>query len=160
MYAIHLPRSSLFCKQPSVGTKRGAERCDGNGPGHYEAGSARGMACVYAIPPKMGVGALCPCLSIAPFFLTRSFLGMQAGALQLSWNTYGKARPLRSRPAQQRPARQDTQGHPRAVSSGRQPSRYAGQSPWQPRVLSFRPSPEKNRPGRPCGAWLPRKKTL
>lgn len=34
------------------------------------------------------------------------------------------------------PAR--TQGHPRAVSSGRQPSRHAGQSPWHPRVLSFR----------------------
>lgn len=34
------------------------------------------------------------------------------------------------------PAR--TQGHPRTVSSGRQPSRYAGQSPWHPRVLSFR----------------------
>lgn len=31
-----------------------------------------------------------------------------------------------------------TQGHPRTVSSGRQPSRYAGQSPWHPRVLSFR----------------------
>lgn len=34
------------------------------------------------------------------------------------------------------PAR--TQGHPRAVSSGRQPSRHAGQRPWHPRVLSFR----------------------
>lgn len=159
MYAIHLPRSSLFCKQPSVGTKRGAERCDGNGPGHYEAGSARGMACVYAIPPKMGVGALCPCLSIAPFFLTRSLLGMQTGKLRLSRNACGKAWPLRSRPAQQRPARQDTQGHPRAVSSGRQPSRHAGQRPWHP---GSSPSaiPEKNRPGCPCGAWLPRKKTL
>ena len=30
------------------------------------------------------------------------------------------------------------EGHPRAVSSGRQPSRHAGQSPWHPRVLSFR----------------------
>ena len=30
------------------------------------------------------------------------------------------------------------QGHPRTVSFGRQPSRYAGQSPWHPRVLSFR----------------------
>lgn len=115
MYAIHLPRSSLFCKQPSVGTKRGAERCDGNGPGHYEAGSARGMACVYAIPPKMGVGALCPCLSIAPFFLTRSLLGMQTGKLRLSRNACGKAWPLRSRPAQQRPARQDTGASPGRV---------------------------------------------
>lgn len=52
MYAIHLPRSSLFCEQPSVGTKRGAERCDGKGPGHYEAGFGKGMACVYAIPLK------------------------------------------------------------------------------------------------------------
>lgn len=52
MYAIHLPRSSLFCEQLSVSTERGAERCDGKGPGHYEAGSARGMACVYAIPLK------------------------------------------------------------------------------------------------------------
>lgn len=30
------------------------------------------------------------------------------------------------------------EGHPRAVSFGRQPSRHAGQSPWHPRVLSFR----------------------
>lgn len=49
-----------------------------------------GMACVYAIPPKMGVGALCPCLSIAPFFLTRSLLGMQTGKLQLSRTPAGK----------------------------------------------------------------------
>ena len=77
-----------------------------------------------------------------------SFPGMPAGKLgrsEAGW--YTNALPAR------------IQGHPRAVSSGRQPSRHAGQSPWHP---GSSPSaiPEKNRPGRPCGAWLPRKKTL
>ena len=56
-----------------------------------------------------------------------SFPGTPAGKLgrsEAGW--YTNALPVR------------TQGHPRAVSSGRQPSRHAGQSPWHPRVLSFR----------------------
>lgn len=44
--------------------------------------------------------------------------------------------------------------------SGRHSNALPARIEGHPRVLSFRPSPEKNRPGRPCGAWLPRKKTL
>ena len=56
-----------------------------------------------------------------------SFPGMPAGKHGRSESgRHSNALPVR------------TQGHPRAVSSGRQPSRHAGQSPWHPRVLSFR----------------------
>lgn len=114
MYAIHLPRSSLFCEQPSVGTKRGAERCDGNGPGHYEAGFGKGMVCVCTNTLKWEWRAM-SMPSVAPFFLMHSLLGMQTGELQLSRNACGKARPLRIRLAYQRPDRQDTEASPGRV---------------------------------------------
>lgn len=70
-------------------------------------------------------------------FLKHSLLGMQAGELRLSPTPAGKqGRSEAGWYTNALPAR--IQGHPRAVSSGRQPSRHAGQSPWQPRVLSFR----------------------
>lgn len=53
--------------------------------------------------------------SIAPFFLTHSLLGMQAGELRLSRNACGKAGALRSRLVYQRPARQDTGASPGRV---------------------------------------------
>lgn len=45
-----------------------------------------------------------------------------------------------------------------AAPSGWQTSRHAGQSPRHSPVRSFRPSPEKNRPGRPVGLGYRKKK--
>lgn len=127
-------KSFLYTGRPSIRREwpdiRGMQ-----GTVSYESGSGKQEDMLAPVTVRMGMSS---CPPLAPVVSRRFLLGMQTGKLQLSRNACGKAWPLRSRPAQQRPARQDTQGHPRAVSSGRQPSRYAGQSPWHPRVLSFR----------------------
>lgn len=92
-------------------------------------------------------------------FLKRSFLGMQVNELQLSRNAWAK--PGRSEAGQHTSAQSvRARGISKATPSGWQTSRHAGQSLRHPRVRSFRPSLQKNRLGRLCGAWLPRKKTL
>lgn len=157
MYAIHLPRSSLFCAQAA---RRSGESglisvaCKGRSATN-PAPASRRHTCTSdrqdgeVVMSAARSGCLQSVFSLVCRQASSSFPGMPAGKQGRSESgRHSNALPVR------------TQGHPRAVSFGRQPSRYAGQSPWQPRVLSFRPSPEKNRPGRPCGAWLPRKKTL
>ncbi len=127
-------KSFLCTGRPSVRREGPAIR-DMQGTVSYESGSGKQEDMLAPVTVRMGMSS---CPPLAPVVSRRFLLGMQTGKLQLSRNACGKAWPLRSRPAQQRPARQDTQGHPRAVSFGRQPSRHAGQSPWHPRVLSFR----------------------
>lgn len=157
MYAIHLPRSSLFCAQAA---RRSGESglisvaCRGRSATNPAPASRRHTCTSDRQDGEVVMSAArSDCFqSVFPLVCRQAsscFPGMPAGKQgrsEAGW--YTNALPAR------------IQGHPRAVSFGRQPSRHAGQSPWHPRVLSFRPSPEKNRPGRPCGAWLPRKKTL
>lgn len=126
-------KSFLCTGRPSV-RREGPDIRGMQGSVSYESGSGKQDDMLAPVTARMGRHVR-RSLRLSP---ERFLLGMQAGELRLSRNACGKARPLRIRPAQQRPARQDTQGHPRAVSSGRQPSRHAGQSPWHPRVLSFR----------------------
>lgn len=158
-YVCHSPaavKSFLRAAVRRHGERSGTVRRERAGPLRSWLRKGNGMCLRYT--PKMEVGALCPCRR-SLHFLTHSLLGMQTGELQLSQTPAGKqGRSESGRHTNALTVR--TQGHPWAVSSGWQPSRHAGQSPRHPRVLSFRPSPEKNRPGRPCGAWLPRKKTL
>ena len=158
MYAIHLPRSSLFCAQAA---RRSGERglisvaCKGRSATNPAPASRR--TCLHQWPPGWE-GSAMPTARASCFQSVFSLICRQASSSFPGTPAGKQGRSESGRHSNALPAR--IQGHPRTVSSGRQPSRYAGQSPWQPRVLSFRPSPEKNRPGRPCGAWLPRKKTL
>lgn len=104
------------------------------GPGSYESGSGKQEDMLAPVTVRMGMSS---CPPLAPVVSRRFLLGMQTGKLRLSRNACGKAcRSEAGRHSNALPVR--TQGHPRAVSSGRQPSRHAGQSPWHPRVLSFR----------------------
>lgn len=83
-------------------------------------------------------GKEAPCPLLAPV-VSKAFPPWYAGRRAPAFSRNAWAKPGRSeagRHSNALPAR--TQGHPRAVSSGRQPSRHAGQSPWHPRVLSFR----------------------
>ena len=156
MYAIHLPRSSLFCAQAA---RRSGESglisvaCRGRSATNPAPASRRHTCTSDRQDGEVVMSAArSDCFqSVFPLVCRQAsscFPGMPAGKQgrsEAGW--YTNALPAR------------IQGHPRAVSSGRQPSRHAGQSPWHP---GSSPSaiPEKNRPGRPCGAWLPRKKTL
>ena len=159
-YVCHSPAAVKFFLRAAVrrhGERSGTVRRERAGPLRGWLRQGDGMCLRHT--PKMGVGALCPCLSIAPFFLKHSPLVCRQASSSLPGTPAGKQG--RSESGWHTNALTvRTQGHPWAVSSGWQPSRHAGQSSRHPRVLSFRPSPEKNRPGRPCGAWLPRKKTL
>lgn len=106
------------------------------GPVSYEAGSGKQEDMLAPVTARMGRKRHAHCSR--QLFPKRFLLGMQAGELQLSPVTpAGKqGRSESGRHSNALPAR--IQGHPRAVSFGRQPSRHAGQSPWHPRVLSFR----------------------
>lgn len=157
MYAIHLLRSSLFCAQA---VRRSGESglisvaCRGRSA--MNPAPASRMTYLHQRPPGWRGRHVRRSLRLLP---ERFLLGMQAGELRLSRNACRKARPLRIRLAQQRPARQDTGASPNrvfrpATFTLRRTKPVASPGPLLP------PSPEKNRPGRPCGAWLPRKKTL
>lgn len=157
MYAIHLPRSSLFCAQAarrsgesdliSVACKGRSAMNPAPASGGHARTSDRQDGEVVMSAARSGCFQ-----SVFPLVCRQassSFPGTPAGKQGRSESgRHSNALPVRIQGASLgrllRPA----------------PSRHAGQSPWHPRGLSFRPSPEKNRPGRPCGAWLPRKKTL
>lgn len=178
MYAIHLPWSSLFCEQAvrRLGEK-GLISGDMQGPGSYEAGSGKRERLLAPVTARMGrkrhvrrsrqlflkrsflgMQVNGACLASAAR-RGRSFLGMQVNELQLSRNAWAK--PGRSEAGQHTSAQSvRARGISKATPSGWQTSRHAGQSLRHPRVRSFRPSLQKNRLGRLCGAWLPRKKTL
>lgn len=126
-------KSFLCTGRPSV-RREGPDIRGMQGPGSYESGSGKQEDMPAPVTVRMEMSS---CPPLAPVVSRRFLLGMQTGKLRLSRNACGKAWPLRSgRHSNALPVR--TQGHPRAVSSGRQPSRHAGQSPWHPRVLSFR----------------------
>lgn len=157
MYAIHLPRSSLFCAQAA---RRSGESglisvaCKGRSATN-PAPASRRHTCTSdrqdgeVVMSAARSGCFQSVFSLVCRQASSSFPGMPAGKHGRSESgRHSNALPVR------------TQGHPRAVSSGRQPSRHAGQSPWHPRVLSFRHPLKKIGRAAPVGAWLPRKKTL
>ena len=149
-------KSFLCTGRPSV-RREGPDIRGMQGPVSYEAGSGSRRTCLHQWPPGWE-GSAMPTARASCFQSVSSLVCRQASSGFPGTPAGKQGRSESGRHSNALPVR--IEGHPRAVSSGRQPSRHAGQSPWHPRVLSFRPSPEKNRPGRPCGAWLPRKKTL
>lgn len=126
-------KSFLCTGRPSV-RREGPDIRGMQGPGSYESGSGKQEDMPAPVTVRMEMSS---CPPLAPVVSRRFLLGMQTGKLRLSRMPAGKhGRSEAGRHSNALPVR--TQGHPRAVSSGRQPSRHAGQSPWHPRVLSFR----------------------
>lgn len=157
MYAIHLPWSSLFCEQAVYRQGEGSlvlwrKRTSSHEDG---AGKREGMS-LHLWTSGWRERASCPLLFVPVSWivssLTRSRQSSLLGACRkaLLSGAGRQANALTGR----------TREHPQGMPSGWQISRHAGQSPRHSRVRSFRPSLQKNRPGRLCGAWLPRKKTL
>lgn len=158
MYAIHLSRSSLFCAQAA---RRSGERglisvaCKGRAATN-PAPAAGGHACTSGHQD----GKEAPCPLLAPV-VSKAFPPWYAGRRAPAFSRNAWAKPGRSEAGLRTSAQSvRTRGISKATPSGWQTSRHAGQSLRHPRGPLLPPSPEKNRPGRPCGAWLPRKKTL
>lgn len=130
-------------------------------PWHARAGQLRSrlrQAEGMLAPVTAGMGRKRHVRRSRQLFPKRFLLGMQVNELQLSRNICGKAgrseaglrtsaQSVRTRgiPGPCLPA-----GNPHAT-----PDKARGIPGSSPSAI-----PEKNRPGRPCGAWLPRKKTL
>ena len=158
MYAIHLPWSSLFCEQAFdrqgegslvLWQKRTSSHEDG-------AGKREGMS-LQLWPSGWRERASCPLLFVpVPWIvssLTRPRQSLLLGCLR-------KGATLRSKAAGKRSDRQDS-----GASTGLCPpvgkfhatlGKAHGIPGSAPSVLPL----QKNRPGRLCRAWLPRKKTL
>lgn len=158
MYAIHLPRSSLFCEQAA---RRSGERglisvaCKGRAATKPAPASRR--TCLHQWPPGWE-GSAMPTARSGWFQSVFSLVCRQASSGFPGMPAGKHGRSEAGRHSNALPVR--TQGHPRAVSSGRQPSRYAGQSLRHLRGRSFRHPLKKIGRAAPVGAWLPQKKTL
>lgn len=156
MYAIHLPRSSFFCE--------GARRQGGRGLGIRGTKGSAGHEAGFSKQEGMGLhqqalrwgsgGAL---YSPLCFFLKPSLLDREASQA-LSPGTPAENRAAPKQVGVQTPQPSGHRRHPWGRALRLQPSRHAGQSPRHSPVRSFRPSPEKNRPGRPVGLGYRKKK--
>ena len=157
MYAIHLPRSSLFCTQAA---RRSGERglisvaCRGRSATNPAPASRRHTCTSDRQDGEVVMSAArSDCFqSVFPLVCRQAsscFPGMPAGKQGRSEaGRHSNALPARTHrgiPGPCLPA-----GNPHAT-----PDKARGIPGSSPSAI-----PEKNRPGRPCGAWLPRKKTL
>lgn len=123
----------------------------------YESGSGKQEDMLAPVATRMGRKRHAHCSR--QLFPKRFLLGMQAGELQLSPVTLGQSR---ADPKQACVPAPRASGHG-ASPRPRPPAGNLHATPDKARgIPGSSPSaiPEKNRPGRPCGAWLPRKKTL
>ena len=157
MYAIHLPWSSLFCEQAVYRQGEGSlvlwrKRTSSHEDG---AGKREGMS-LHLWPSGWRERAFCPLLFVPVSWIVSS---LTRPPVPPPWGLR-KGATLQSRAAGKRSDRQDS-----GASTGAYPSagkfhvtldKAHGIPGAAPSVLPL----QKNRPGRLCGAWLPRKKTL
>lgn len=146
----------FFVHRPPVGTERGAERCDGKGPGHYESSSGKQEDIPAPVTARMGRSS---CPPLAPV-VSRAFSPWYAGRRAPAFPE--RLRESKAAPNQAGIATPCPSGH-RGIPGPCLPAGNPHATPDKARgIPGASPSaiPEKNRPGRPCGAWLPRKKTL
>ena len=157
MYAIHLPRSSLFCAQAA---RRSGESglisvaCKGRSATN-PAPASRRHTCTSdrqdgeVVMSAARSGCFQSVFSLVCKQASSGFPGTPAGKSGRSEaGRHSNALPARTHrgiPGPCLPA-----GNPHAT-----PDKARGIPGSSPSAI-----PEKNRPGRPCGAWLPRKKTL
>lgn len=157
MYAIHLPRSSLFCAQA---TRRSGEKslisvaCKGR-----SATKPAPAAGEHACTSGHQDGKEAPCPLLAPV-VSKAFSPWYAGRRAPAFPE--RLRESKAAPNQAGTATPCPPGH-RGIPGPCLPAGNPHATPDKARgIPGSSPSaiPEKNRPGRPCGAWLPRKKTL
>lgn len=124
------------------------------GPVSYEAGSGKQEDMLAPVTARMGMSS---CPPLAPV-VSRAFSPWYAGRRAPAFPE--RLRESKAAPNQAGTATPCPPGHTGA-SPGRV-FRPATLTPRRTKPVASSPSaiPEKNRPGRPCGAWLPRKKTL
>lgn len=127
-------KSFLYTGRPSV-RREGPDIRGMQGTVSYESGSGKQEGMLAPVTAGMGRKRHVR-RSLRLFPGVFSLVCRQASSSSPGTPAGKQGRSESGRHSNALPAR--TQGHPRAVSSGRQPSRYAGQSPWHPRVLSFR----------------------
>lgn len=148
-------KSFLCTGRPSV-RREGPDIRGMQGPGSYESGSGKQEDMLAPVTVRMGMSS---CPPLAPVVSRRFLLGMQTGKLRLSRNAAGKhGRSEAGRHSNALPAKTH-----RGIPGPCLPAGNLHATPDKARgIPGSSPSaiPEKNRPGRPCGAWLPRKKTL
>lgn len=125
----------FFVYRPPVGQERRACYPWHARAGSYEVGSGSRRTCLHQWPPGWE-GSAMPTARASCFQSVSSLVCRQASSSFPGTPAGKQGRSESGRHSNALPAR--IQGHPRAVSFGRQPSRHAGQSPWHPRVLSFR----------------------
>lgn len=127
------------------------------GPVSYEAGSGKQEDMLAPVTARMGRKRHAHCSR--QLFPKRFLLGMQAGELQLSPVTPGQSRADPKQACVPAPRASGHGGIPGpclpAGNPHATPDKARGNPGSSPSAI-----PEKNRPGCPCGAWLPRKKTL
>ena len=126
--------------------------CGIQGPASCEAGSGKQKGMLAPVTARMGP-------PLAPV-VSKAFSPWHAGRRAPAFpERLWKSRPLRSRLAYQRPDRQGIAAIlgpcPPAGNLHIMLDKARGIPGSSPSAI-----PEKNRPGRPCRAWLPRKKTL
>jgi len=146
----------LCTGRPSV-RREGPDIRGMQGPGSYESGSGKQEDIPAPMTARMGRS---PCPPLAPV-VSRAFSPWYAGRR-------APAFPERLRESQDAPKQAGTATPCPPGHTGASPGRVFRPATLTPRrtkpVASPGASPsaipEKNRPGRPCGAWLPRKKTL
>ena len=157
MYAIHLPWSSLFCEQAVYRQGEGSlvlwrKRTSSHEDG---AGKREGMS-LHLWPSGWRERASCPLPFVPVSWIVSS---LARPPVPPPWGLR-KGATLQSRAAGKRSDRQDS-----GASTGPCPpagkfhvtlDKAHGIPGAAPSVLPL----QKNRPGRLCGAWLPRKKTL
>lgn len=157
MYAIHLPRSSLFCEQAVYRQGEGSlvlwrKRTSSHKDG---AGKREGMS-LHLWPSGWRERAFCPLPFVPVPWIVSSLTRPRQSPLL---GACGKAL-LSVRAAGKRSDRQDsgasTGVHPSSGKFHATLGKAHGIPGSAPSVLPL----QKNRPGRLCGAWLPRKKTL
>lgn len=149
-------KSFLCTGRPSYGREEPAIR-GMQGPGSYEAGSGKWERLLAPVTARMERSS---CPPLAPV-VSRAFSPWYAGRRAPAFPE--RLRESKAAPNQAGTATPCPPGH-----TGASPGRVFRPATLTPRrtkpVASPGPLlpsiPEKNRPGRPCGAWLPRKKTL
>lgn len=127
-------KSFLCTGRPSV-RREGPDIRGMQGPVSYESGSGKQDDIPAPVTARMERSSCPPLAPVASRAFSPWYAGRRAPAFpeRLQESKAGSESGWHSNAL---PVR--TQGHPRTVSSGRQPSRHAGQRPWHPRVLSFR----------------------